>query len=297
MLKNMYNYNIIDSDELLKNFINYLKENNLNSIAMDFEGEFNLHIYGEHLCLIQIFDTKNFYIIDPFKISESMLKDFLEEKEIEKIMFSCDSDASLVKKQFNIELKNIFDVRILALELGFEKGYSALVENYLHINIGSKASKKKNQMTNWLKRPLKESQIQYALEDVAYLHELKTVLIDLATKENKIKSAMRKMKMAGKITKTPKPGWTKITNWKRLNKEQKIYLKHFFIARDIVAKKLNVPAVRILEKRKLVDLLKCYDDDDKLKAIIKNRDYKIERILYPLMKKAIQDAKKELSAS
>ena len=293
----MYNYNIIDSDEQLKNFINYLKENNLNSIAMDFEGEFNLHIYGEHLCLIQIFDTKDFYIIDPFKISDTVLKEFLEDKEIEKIMFSCDSDASLVKKQFNIELKNIFDVRILALELGFEKGYSALVENYLGINIGSKASKKKNQMTNWLKRPLKESQIQYALEDVAYLHKIKTVLIDLATKEGKIGSAMRKMKMAGKITKPPKPGWTKITNWKRLNKEQKILLKHFFIARDIVAKKLSVPAVRILEKRKLVDLLKCYEDEAKLKATIKNRDYKIERILYPLMKKAIKDAKNEISAS
>jgi ribonuclease D len=293
----MYDFKIIESDESLKQFITYLKDNNLLNIAMDFEGEFNLHIYGEHLCLIQIFDSKNFYIIDPFKISDNVLKEFLEDKEIEKIMFSCDSDASLVKKQYNIEIKNVFDVRIIALELGFEKGYSALVENYLDINIGSKASKKKNQMTNWLKRPLTDNQIQYALEDVAYLHQLKTVLIDIATKEKKINIAMKKMKTAGKITKPPKPGWTKITNWKRLSREDKILLKHFFIARDIVAKKLNVPAVRILEKRKLVDLLKCYNDDTKLKYTIRNRDYRIERVLYPLMKKAIEDAKNEIHTS
>ena len=105
------------------------------------------------------------------------------------------------------------------------------------------------------------------------------------------------MKTTGKITKLPKPGWTKVTNWKRLNKKDKIFLKHFFIARDIVAKKFNVPAVRILEKRKLVDLLKCYEDDVKLKKTIKNRNYKFERVLYPLIKKAIEDANKELKAS
>lgn len=293
----MYKYNTIDSDEKLKQYIEYLKKNNLLSIGMDFEGEFNLHIYGEHLCLIQIFDTEEFHIIDPFKVSAQSIKEFLEDKKIEKIMFSCDSDAALIKKQFEINLKNIFDVRIIALELGFEKGYSATVEKYLDIDIGSKASKKKNQMTNWLKRPLTDKQIQYALEDVAYLHDLKRVLVNIAEEEKVLDSAMKKMKTAGKITKLPKPGWTKVTNWKRLNKKDKIFLKHFFIARDIVAKKFNVPAVRILEKRKLVDLLKCYEDDVKLKKTIKNRNYKFERVLYPLIKKAIEDANKELKAS
>eukprot|EP01156_Anaeramoeba_ignava_P014575 Anaeramoba_ignava/a609620_6.p1 GENE.a609620_6~~a609620_6.p1 ORF type:complete len:250 (-),score=54.49 a609620_6:116-760(-) len=209
-------------------------------------------------------------------------------------MFSCDSDASLVKKQYDIQIENIFDVRILALSLDFEKGYSACVENFLEKNIGTKSSKKKNQMTNWLKRPLSESQIQYALEDVAFLHQLKKVLIDETKKQDKYEASMRKMKTAGKITKKPKPGWTKITNWRKINKTEKIYLKHFFIARDIVAKKMNVPAVRILEKKKLVKLLSCYEDINQLKSTIQNKNYKIERQLYPLMIKAIEDAKKEI---
>ncbi|MGD1823225.1 MAG: 3'-5' exonuclease [Pleomorphochaeta sp.] len=292
----MHEYILIDSDTKLEELINYFINNKLTTIAMDFEGEFNLHIYGEHLCLIQLFDTKDYYIIDPFEVSQEKLKLFLENKKIEKIMFSCDSDSSLVKKQFNIQIKNIFDVRILALDLDFDKGYSACVDKYLNINIGNKSSKKKNQMTNWLKRPLRDTQIQYALEDVAYLHQLKKVLIELSKKEDTYNQSMRKMKRAGIITKEPKPGWIKITNWKRLSKENKIYLKHFFIARDIVAKKMNVPAVRILEKKKLVTLLSVYQDEAKLKETIKNKNYKIERMLYPLMKKAIEDAKKEIRA-
>ncbi len=290
----MYKYKLIETEQELINLLSYFKENNLKSIAMDFEGEFNLHIYGEHLCLIQIFDSKDFYLIDPFKIEKEGLKTFLEDKEIEKIMFSCDSDASLVKKQYDIQIQNIFDVRILALELEFVKGYAACVDYFLNKNIGSKSSKKKNQMTNWLKRPLSETQIQYALEDVAHLHKLKEVLIEETKKENKYEAAMRKMKTAGKITKPFKPGWTKLSNWKKLNKKDKIFIKHFFIARDIVAKKLNVPAVRILEKKKLTDLLKSYEDKAKFKQIIKNKDYKIERLLSPLMEKAILDAKQEI---
>ncbi len=293
----MYIYKLIKNDNELLSLINYFKDNNLLSIAMDFEGEFNLHIYGEHLCLIQLFDTKDFYIIDPFSISKEALKLFLEDKDIEKIMFSCDSDASLVRKQFDIQINNIFDVRIIALELEFEKGYAATVNNFLNIDIGDKNSKKKNQMTNWLKRPLNDNQIQYALEDVAYLHQLKEVLLEKAEEKQKLKVVMKKMKIAGKEINPPKPGWVKITNWKKLSKKEKILLKHFFIARDIVAKKMNVPAVRILEKRKLVDLLYCYENDNQVKTTIKNKNFKYERMLYPLMKKAIEDAQKEINAS
>ena len=72
----MYKYNTIDSDEKLKQYIEYLKKNNLLSIGMDFEGEFNLHIYGEHLCLIQIFDTEGFILLILLKLVLKALKNF-----------------------------------------------------------------------------------------------------------------------------------------------------------------------------------------------------------------------------
>ncbi|MDD3930357.1 MAG: HRDC domain-containing protein, partial [Sphaerochaeta sp.] len=36
----------------------------------------------------------------------------------------------------------------------------------------------------------------------------------------------------------------------------KVFLKHFFIARDTLARKYNVPAVRILEKHLLLQMAK-----------------------------------------
>jgi ribonuclease D len=56
---------------------------------MDFEAEFNLHVYGEHLCLIQVFDGEEFLLIDPMNIDEKDLKSFLEMKSPVKVFFWC----------------------------------------------------------------------------------------------------------------------------------------------------------------------------------------------------------------
>jgi ribonuclease D len=62
-------YSWIDSDEALNKLLDNWENSGVASIAVDFEGEFNLHIYGEHLCLVQIYDGKDFYLIDPFSVS------------------------------------------------------------------------------------------------------------------------------------------------------------------------------------------------------------------------------------
>lgn len=64
------NYLSIDSDEQIIKLLEQWKINGTQQVAMDFEGEFNLHCYGEHLCLIQIFDGQNFYLIDPLSADE-----------------------------------------------------------------------------------------------------------------------------------------------------------------------------------------------------------------------------------
>ena len=253
----MYTYSLIDSDTKLNNTIKSWKEKGISSLSMDFEGEFNLHIYGEHLCLIQLFDGSDFFLIDPFKVSPEALKQFLENSELEKIMFDCASDSALVRKEFNIQMEQVFDIRVLALALGYTGNLTGLIELHLgEQEEKSNGSKKKNQMTNWLIRPLKEDQIQYALGDVAFLFALKTILQEKIAEKGLDEEVAQSMVNIAKPKGPDKPGWTKFSSWKYMNKEEKTYLKHFFIARDTLARKYNVPAVRILEKHILLEMAK-----------------------------------------
>ena len=258
----MIDYSLIETPQQLKELNEKLNGKDITSIAMDFEEESNLHVYGEHLCLIQIYDGTSYYVIDAVKLLESgegksAVKDFLESP-VEKIMFDCSSDAAIVRKTLGIRLNSIYDVRVIAKALDFMGNLTALIERNLGIKSENPALKKKYQKTNWMKRPLTDEQIEYALGDVTYLFRLKQSLQEEVSQlpsgiRNRIKADMRN---CANRKHSEKPGWEKICNYKALNRSQKTYLRYFFNARDELARKANVPPTNIIEKQLLVKMAK-----------------------------------------
>lgn len=256
----MNSFVCIESPKDLIALVADFAQRGIKSLAMDFEEESNLHIYGEHLCLIQLFDGKQYYIIDAWKIQNypdgtDALR-YLLESPIEKIMFDCSSDASIVRKTLKIQLRNIFDVRIIAQALGFMGNLTLLIERNLKISTDNPALKKKYQRANWMKRPLSEEQICYALDDVKYLFDLKLSLEEelKSLPMQQQKRVLYAMRHCAEQKHKDKPGWEKICNYKTLTKEQKLYIRHFFNARDSIAKKANVPPTNVLEKQLIVQM-------------------------------------------
>ena len=242
-----------------------LLNSGVKALSMDFEEESNLHIYGEHLCLVQIYDGMNYYVVDAWKITKEAggaeaIKTLLESP-VQKIMFGCSSDASIVRKSLGINLKNVYDTRLVANALGYSGGLSEILSKVLHVPIESATSKHKFQMANWMRRPLPPEQIEYALSDVKYLFELKAVLEEKLKNEN---AALRSkvysdLKHCTEQKHKRRPPWQKIGGYKALTDIEKIYLKHFFIVRDNAARKENTPATNILEKSLLVEMAKNKD--------------------------------------
>lgn len=250
-------YDYIDNDGKLHAFLDHI--GTLGSIAVDFEGEFNLHIYGEHLCLIQIFDGSKYYIIDPRSRSlsrEALLEFFASD--VEKVWFEAQSDNALIFKSYGVTVNGIYDVRALAKALGFMGNLIALEQEFLGVEpeIGDK---KRLQQTNWLKRPLTEEQLSYALSDVRYLLTLKEVLWKRVVEEGVEKEAQYQLKAACAKPKQTPP-WTRLCSPRNLTAAQKVALKEYFIARDCVAKRFNVPAFHVLDKHKVIALAKACPD-------------------------------------
>ena len=160
----------IDSDKKLIDFRQHLHRSKIDIISMDFECEFNLHCYGEKLCLIQVFDGEKFYVIDPFTISREELKKTLESRAI-KLFYDASSDRMLVYKQYGIKISSILDLKVMVDLLDFEKkGLGAVLYDLFKIKT---VKKKKFQRYNWMNRPVAEDAIHYALSDVQNLFRLK----------------------------------------------------------------------------------------------------------------------------
>lgn len=287
-------YSWISSDKALNELLDTWEKSGVTSIAVDFEGEFNLHIYGEHLCLVQIFDEKEFYLIDPFSVSADSLKRLFENPKLEKLWFACSSDANLLWKKYAIRLTNVYDLAVEKEILGLS-GNLATLEALFNLNNSESVNKKKKQKSNWLVRPLPEEQIEYALSDVAYLFKIKKELNRMSAELQKTQDVACAMKNAVNIKMEYALGYTKLPGYKRMRKEQKIKAKHLFLAREKLAQDLNKPPFQILDKHVVADLSsKVLITEEMLCKMINNKNASLKRKLIHLLLEAEKAAVKEI---
>lgn len=293
-MKKFTSYSWLSSDDALNELLDKWEKCGVTSIAVDFEGEFNLHIYGEHLCLVQIFDGQEFYLIDPFSVSKDALKRLFENPKLEKIWYACSSDANLLWKKYSIRLTNVYDLAVEQAILGLS-GNLATLEAMFHLNDTQDSDKKKNQKSNWLIRPLPEEQIEYALSDVAYLFEIKKELNRMSGELRKTKDVACAMKNAVNIKTEYAPGYTKLPGYKKMRKEQKIKAKHFFLAREKLAQDLNKPPFQVLDKHIVANLsLKPQITEEMLNSAIHNKNISLKRKIICLLLEAQKAATKEI---
>lgn len=216
---------------------------------MDFEGEFNLHVYGEKLCLIQVYDRKNRFIIDPLSVNDGEIRRFLETRII-KYMYGAESDISLVYKQYGLKLERVYDQQLLVDTLGYDKrGLDAALERALGIVSGGK---KKFQMYNWTLRPINPDALEYALADVLHLFDLNAVLMKEIKKAGKYDELIHRLvSFSFDFDKQRVPGIFKQREYLSLPGEQQETLKKVFDIREDMARKNNVPPNVVLDKKDL----------------------------------------------
>ena len=223
---------------------------------MDFEGEYNLHEYGERLCLMQIFDGESFYIMDPFTVEEISLRRILENTDILKVIFDSGSDQALLRKSHGICLKTILDLKPAVDLLGSKSGgLSEMLNRYLGIEI---AKKNKYQKHNWTRRPIDQMAIEYALSDVKNLLVLKDVLLERLFRAGKLDEyILRNCKIQdSRKQENERPRIFRNKKYRTLTKSQKHRLKELYNLRDRYAKQVNWPPNNVLSNEALYDITK-----------------------------------------
>ncbi len=251
-------YSYIDSDTHLRDLRGVFSKNNTKTVCMDFEGEFNLHCYGEKLCLIQVYDGQSFYVIDPFPICTSELKKTLES-DVVKLFYSAGSDRKLVFRQYGIRIKALFDIADLVDVIGLEhKGLGDVIEEILSIRI---EKKRKYQRYNWTRRPIAEDAIQYALSDVKYLFDLQEALLKII-KEADLPDLLvtRLAKTEFDYEKKTVPRVKKKSRYKRYTQERKAMFDMIFRVREKFAKEIDKPPNSVIPNEQLFHLAEKKSD-------------------------------------
>ena len=167
----MSNYQLFQNDLPLQSLKSFKGD-----ITIDTET-LGLNIKRDRLCLIQIRNESNkkVYLIqfdqNISSANSKNIKALMEDKSITKIFHYARFDMAVLKENLNINVKNIFCTKIaskLTRTYSSRHGLKDLVKEILNIELD-----KTEQTSDWSQKKLTKHQIQYAMNDVLFLSDLK----------------------------------------------------------------------------------------------------------------------------
>ena len=201
----MSNYQLFQNDLPLKSLKSFKGE-----ITIDTET-LGLNIKRDRLCLIQLRNESNkkVYLIkfdqDISPANSKNIKSLLEDKSLTKIFHYARFDMAVLKENLNINVKNVFCTKIaskLTRTYSSKHGLKDLVKEILNVELD-----KTEQTSDWSQKKLTKQQIQYAMNDVLYLSDLKKNLESKMLEAKRLKTFKSIMNFLDTRVKLDLMGW------------------------------------------------------------------------------------------
>jgi len=246
------NYHYIDDDAGLEALLTACAAAPV--IALDTEfARFNT--YYPMIGLLQIGLGHDNYLLDPLPIKDlSGLQALMKCPDTLKVVHSGSEDMEVFQYWLDCVPTPIFDSQIAAamLGIGHALSYQKLVAHFLSIDIPKGETR-----SDWLARPLRQSQLDYAAQDVIHLFEIYPMLAELLAEKGRVEWVLSEsLKLTQDLpTKIdPDAAYLKLKGISFLTARQLQYLRTFCAFRERQSQALNVPRNRVLDNDELIAL-------------------------------------------
>lgn len=222
-------------------------------VACDLEAD-SLHRYQEKVCLLQ-FSTPEFSaIVDPLTDCDiSPLAPVMANPAIRKIFHGADYDVRSLHRDFNIEIKNLFDTMVASQFLGEkELGLAATLKKRFDVTLN-----KQSQKADWSRRPLSPAMLDYAALDTGFLIPLHQQLEEELRIKGRLSWVMEELSYLEKVRVAQKrsgPFFLRFKGASRFDSRTLAVLEELLRFRDEQASRMDRPPFKILGNESLEGL-------------------------------------------
>ena len=244
----------ISNRESFRAFIERASSSSFLAIDTEFLRE---KTYYAKLCLLQIATENEVAIIDPFKVgSLTPLAALFEDEAIVKVFHACDQDIEILYHEIGVAPKPLFDTQVAAALLGHPKqvGYGALVHSICGVTL-----KKADSFTDWSVRPLSDSQIKYAVDDVIYLAKMYGPIVEKLEKAGRLswlKHDFDELCDPARFTVDPRKRFRHLKRGNQLTRKQLSAARELAAWREQRAESRNIPRKWVMTDEQIVEICK-----------------------------------------
>ena len=245
----MANYRYVDSDAGLRAVVAALSGEPRYALDTEFHRE---RTYRPEAALIQIAWPGDLVLLDPVAVDVRPLSEVLSTGAL-MVAHAAGQDLEVLESCCGAVPGRIFDTQIAAGFLGL--GTPALSSLY-ESEIGWRPPKA-DRLTDWLVRPLKPSQLEYAASDVLHLLEIHDRLearLDELGRLGWAEAEFELLLERNRRTQRPEDAWTRLKEVRHLRRRDLPVVRSVAMWRELRAARVNQPVRHVLPDMAVVSI-------------------------------------------
>ena len=238
--------------EELRRLVAQLREAPAVGIDTEFMRE---RTYYARLCLIQLATDDVAAIVDPLSIEDlSPLCDLFADQAVAKVLHAGSQDLEIFYRVCDLAAAPVFDTQVAATLAGFPQqvGYGALVQEMFGVKLD-----KGDSYTDWAKRPLSDTQVEYALNDVRYLPEMYRRLmaqLEDGGRVDWLAADFERLADPATYEIVPEEQWRRVKRISSLNRRQLAVAREVAAWRETQAMRRDVPKRWVVGDESIVEI-------------------------------------------
>ena len=242
-------YRYVDTDEGLDEVVSALSGQPRYALDTEFHRE---HSYWPDPALIQIAWDGQIALIDPLAVDPGPLARVIGGDAV-MVAHAADQDLEVLHRATGAAPDRIFDTQIAARFLGPDTpSLAALCEREL-----GRQLPKSNRLTDWLERPLRRAQLDYAAADVACLLQIadrQAARLDRRGRRAWAEDEFEALLRRSREPRQPEQAWTRIKEARRLRGQARSVARSLAAWRERRAAEANRPVRYVLPDMAVVTI-------------------------------------------